>query len=338
MISSFTLRILLLLIVISGAIAYIGNRVGKYIGKRRLTLFGLRPRYTAIMITVVSGILIALGTVGAMLALSANARTALLGLDRLQQEIDRRTVELGAANKLLAETQRQQQQLGEQLSASQKEAAQLQKAKQQLSAEIRNAREGELIFKKGEIISLSLIQSGPDKGKINEGLRRIINNADDSLRSLGIRTARPLVNVGDEEFNETAYTLLGESRTFVVKLVSDNNVLWGEPVPAVFELLENKLIYRAGAEIVSGEVAGSLTQPQAEQAVMKLLKSSHQAAREAGIIPDPAGSIGSIPFAQISDTARRLRTQGRKAALRIVAQSDTYTIGPLAVDLRVNSR
>jgi uncharacterized protein (DUF3084 family) len=338
MISAFAIRIILLLIVLSGAIAFVGNRVGKYIGKKRVTILGLRPRYTAILITVISGILIALGTVGAMLVLSENARTALLGLDRLQTEISKKTGELEQANKLLAETRQQQQQLAAELTASQKAAAQLQKAKQQLSAEITTARQGEVLFKKGEIISLSLIQSGPDKGKINEGLNRIIANADDSLRALGLKSAAPLVTVNEEEFNETAYTLLGESGNYIVKLVADSNSVWGEPVPALFELAENKLVYRAGAEIVSGEVSGSQAQAQVEQAVMSLLKSSHQAARAAGIVPDPAGSIGSIPFSQIADTARRIRSQGRKIVLRLVAQKDTYAIGPLAVDLKVSGR
>jgi uncharacterized protein (DUF3084 family) len=336
--SAFALRIIILLIALSGAIAYIGNRVGKYIGKKRLTVFGLRPRYTAILITVISGILIALGTGGVMLALSENARTALLGLDRLQAEISLKTDELNKTSQVLNEARQQQQQLANELTASKKEAAQLQKAKQQLSAEITTARQGEVLFKKGETISLSLIQSGPDKGKIDEGLNRIIANADDSLRSLGLKSAGALVTVSREKFNETAYALLGESAAYIVKLAAESNSVWGEPVPAYFELAENKLVYRAGAEIVSGEVAGNLTQAQVEQAVMKLLKGSHQAARAAGIIPDPAGSIGSIPYSQISDTARRIKAQGRKVVLRIAAQKDTYAIGPLAVDLKVNNR
>ncbi|MFA5113021.1 MAG: DUF3084 domain-containing protein [Candidatus Margulisiibacteriota bacterium] len=336
--SLFTLRILLLLAVLSGTIAFVGNRVGKYIGKRRVTIFGLRPRYTAMVITVISGMLIALGTVGIMLALSQSVRTALLGLERLQTEIGVKTAELATANKSLDEVRRQQRQLAEELVAAKQEVSQLQRAKQQLSREVKTARQGEVLFKKGEIISLSLIQAGPDKDKIVEGLNLITANADDSLRQLGIRSAVPIVTVNEEEFNETVYSLLGENRPYIVKLVADSNSVWGEPVPALFALAENKLVYRAGAEIVSGEVAGGLTQAQEEQAVMQLLRRAHQAARDQGIVPDPAGSIGSVPYSQISDTARKIRGLGRKAVLRIVAQKDIYAIGPLAVDLKVSGR
>jgi len=337
-ISAFTLRIIILLVALSGLIAYIGNRVGKYIGKRRVTIFGLRPRYTAMIITVISGILIALGTVGTMVALSENVRLALLGLDRLQQEIGRKNTELQAANLALEGVKRQQLTLEQELTASKREAAQLQTAKQRLSAEITTARQGEVLFKRGEVISLSLIQSGPDPVKLKEGLSRIIANADDGLRALGLKTAGVLVTVDPENFNDTAYMLLGDKKTYIVKLVADSNSVWGDTVPAVFELAENKLVYRAGSEIASGEVSGGLTQAQIEAEVMKLLRASHQAARESGVIPDPSGSIGSIPYAQISDAARRVRNSGRKMLVRVLAQKETYAIGPLAVELKVSGR
>ena len=47
-----------LLILLSGAIALVGNAVGRNIGRRRLSLVGLRPRYTAQIVTVVTGMLI----------------------------------------------------------------------------------------------------------------------------------------------------------------------------------------------------------------------------------------------------------------------------------------
>lgn len=53
---------ILLLLVSAGAIAYVGDLIGRRLGKRRLTIFGLRPRHTAVLLTVISGALIALLT------------------------------------------------------------------------------------------------------------------------------------------------------------------------------------------------------------------------------------------------------------------------------------
>ncbi|MFA5875899.1 MAG: DUF3084 domain-containing protein, partial [Candidatus Margulisiibacteriota bacterium] len=83
----FGLKIVLLLLVLSGTIAYIGNFLGKSVGKKRLTLFGLRPRYTANFFTVVSGMLIALLTLSSLLIISKDAQTAFFGLEKLQQAI-----------------------------------------------------------------------------------------------------------------------------------------------------------------------------------------------------------------------------------------------------------
>ena len=46
------------LIVTGGAIAVIGDRVGSRVGKKKLSLFGLRPRHTSVIVTIVTGVLI----------------------------------------------------------------------------------------------------------------------------------------------------------------------------------------------------------------------------------------------------------------------------------------
>ena len=332
---AFVLQIVLVVLVLGGAIAYIGNYVGRYIGKKRLTLFNLRPRYTAIAITVISGVLIALSTAGVLLMISQDARTALLGLDRLKQEISEKTKELNAANESLQKLDRTLSQLEKNLEAVKQESAQLQKVKQRLSKEVTLAREGEVLFRKGEVISLSLIQAGPGKGKIDAGLKKIIASANSYLNGLGTRST---VNVFPDDLDTAIYTLVGESRLFVVKLVADRNAVWGEGIPAHFELNENRLVYRAGDEIVGGDIPAGLSAPQIEQEVMKILRASHQAAKDAGVLPDPSGSVGRISYSQISDVARKVKALNKKVSLRVVAQKDIYAIGPLEVEFKVGNK
>ncbi|NLG94581.1 MAG: DUF3084 domain-containing protein, partial [Acetomicrobium flavidum] len=54
------------LVVISALVAYIGDILGMKLGKRRISLFGMRPKYTSRFITVVTGILITLVTLFVM--------------------------------------------------------------------------------------------------------------------------------------------------------------------------------------------------------------------------------------------------------------------------------
>ena len=58
-----------MLLVVGGVIAYVGDRLGTYIGKKRLSAWGLRPRHTAMLYTVLSGGLIAVLTLFALIGL-----------------------------------------------------------------------------------------------------------------------------------------------------------------------------------------------------------------------------------------------------------------------------
>ncbi|MGC8972421.1 MAG: DUF3084 domain-containing protein, partial [bacterium] len=50
--------LVLFLISISGIIALIGNYVGRRAGKKRISILGIRPYYTSMIITVLTGIII----------------------------------------------------------------------------------------------------------------------------------------------------------------------------------------------------------------------------------------------------------------------------------------
>ena len=76
-----------LLILLSGAIALVGNAVGRNIGRRRLSLVGLRPRYTAQIVTVVTGMLITIVTLIVVLLISSEARVALFRLNAVSGKL-----------------------------------------------------------------------------------------------------------------------------------------------------------------------------------------------------------------------------------------------------------
>jgi len=67
-----------ILFVMGGVTAYMGDRLGSYIGKKRHSTFGLRPRHTAMLWTVVSGGVIAVGTLLLFVALNNSFKTALI--------------------------------------------------------------------------------------------------------------------------------------------------------------------------------------------------------------------------------------------------------------------
>ena len=67
----------------SGLVAYIGDRIGRRMGKRRLTMLGLRPRHTAMVFTVLTGMLIAALTLSAMFFINRRVAVAMLEVEDL---------------------------------------------------------------------------------------------------------------------------------------------------------------------------------------------------------------------------------------------------------------
>ena len=79
------ISLITVLVITGGVIAFIGDRLGTKIGKKRLSIFGLRPRHTSIIITIFTGIVITTLTFGVMAAASDNVRTALFGMEKLNR-------------------------------------------------------------------------------------------------------------------------------------------------------------------------------------------------------------------------------------------------------------
>lgn len=79
--------IILPLIVVSGAIAYAGDVIGKTLGKKRLSLLGLRPKQTAHLFSIGSGVTILLVTLTLILGFSGEARKALFQLREIEEKI-----------------------------------------------------------------------------------------------------------------------------------------------------------------------------------------------------------------------------------------------------------
>ncbi len=97
----------LVLMIMGGVIAFLGDKIGSKVGKKRLSLFGLRPKYTSIIVTIISGILISFLTIAALAVVNENVRVALFGLSRLQERMANLNQEIEVKNKELEEGKQQ---------------------------------------------------------------------------------------------------------------------------------------------------------------------------------------------------------------------------------------
>lgn len=121
----YGITLIFVLAVVGGVIALIGDRLGTRIGKKKLSIFGLRPRHTAVLVTVVTGICITTVTFGIMAAVSENVRTALFGMDRLNAMIADTRAALDFTSGELERAKNEQEQASGELAKSEVEIARL---------------------------------------------------------------------------------------------------------------------------------------------------------------------------------------------------------------------
>lgn len=124
--------LILVLIITGGAIAFIGDRIGSKVGKKKMTILGLRPKHTSILVTIVTGVLITTTTLGVMTIMSENVRTALFGMDKLNQSMLQAKIDLEEAAAQLAMAKAEQGQIKNELVATKQELVGLQQQKEQL--------------------------------------------------------------------------------------------------------------------------------------------------------------------------------------------------------------
>ena len=79
--------LILALLLLGGVLSTLGDRLGSKVGKARLSLFNLRPRKTAVVITALTGSLISAISLGLMLLVSERLRVGLFELDQLQDKL-----------------------------------------------------------------------------------------------------------------------------------------------------------------------------------------------------------------------------------------------------------
>ncbi len=87
----FGLGIIAAVVVFGGILALLGDRVGMKVGKKRLTIFGLRPKYTSMIITVLTGFFIAGLTLMILTLMSDYVRKALFELRTIEQNLQATT-------------------------------------------------------------------------------------------------------------------------------------------------------------------------------------------------------------------------------------------------------
>ena len=91
------------ILILGGVIATVGDRIGTRVGKARLSLFNLRPKNTAVLVTIFTGGLISASTLGILFAANEGLRKGVFELEDIQTDLRQKREQLKTA-----ETQKSQ--------------------------------------------------------------------------------------------------------------------------------------------------------------------------------------------------------------------------------------
>ncbi|MEB3358005.1 MAG: DUF3084 domain-containing protein, partial [Synechococcales bacterium] len=165
MASGFVLVVLVL--VLGGVIATAGDRIGMRVGKARLSLFSLRPRQTATLITILTGSVISATTLGLLFAVSEQLRTGVFKLKSIQED-------LAEAQTDLEQVQRQKERIEEALAAARAEQEEVANRLESTNRSLRTA------INRQEQTEAELAQTQSELGQIEANFQQ----AEEQLRQV----------------------------------------------------------------------------------------------------------------------------------------------------------
>lgn len=243
--------LIVVLIITGGAIAFIGDRLGTKIGKKRLSIFGLRPKHTSIVITIFTGICITTLTFGVMAATSKNVRTALFGMEKLNQTMAETKANLQQAQSDLAAAQQEQDDTNAALEQSKGEVSKLQEQQKNLEAESASLQEGN---RQLELAKANLLQRNDELAAQNGTLSD--QNGQLSAQNDTLSSQNASLSSDNQELSNKNDSLTADNQQ-LEKRAQDLR-------QGLITVREGDIVFRAGEVIASGVIRGN--RPEAEVA------------------------------------------------------------------------
>jgi uncharacterized protein (DUF3084 family) len=114
------------ILILGGVIATVGDRIGTKVGKARLSLFNLRPKNTAVIVTIFTGGLISASTLAILFAADEGLRKGVFELEDIQRDLRHKREQLKTA-------EAQKSQVEGQLDQAKKEQTQAQQDLQRIN-------------------------------------------------------------------------------------------------------------------------------------------------------------------------------------------------------------
>ncbi len=279
--------------VVCGFIAYVGDYLGKRLGKKRVTLFGLRPRQTAVLISVATGVCIFLVAFTGILAASQSARHALLRFSetvRRNRELSSVNSRLKAANQQLNDKRHRLEQDNYRLEAQNESVRKdLRQTTQTLKQTQQTLTQTEQALNTTETmlnnVEAKLTQVQAQLAETQAKLRATQTKLAATKRELertqmsAVNTAKDYVNLGKQrvELEKQRDTLIAE-----VKKLTEEVQQLSEWKTVGIKVVRGKITIGVNEVLASRTIPEGLTPEAVRKELEQLLKEANRVAEEHG--------------------------------------------------------
>ena len=266
--------LIVVLVLTGGVIAFIGDRLGSKVGKKKLSLFGLRPRHTSILVTIITGILITTVTFGILAIASKDVRTALFGMNKLKAELNEKQSMLEEASGALVNVKNDLNTTKEEYAKSKKNLEETQEDLEiaQQAAELLRQEQVALQNRNQELWSdnQTLIEHNQSLAENNQFL--LANNESLKADNLELEKTNNDLQEGIENIRERPIIYrVGELLASGVIKKTDDPVKIQNDLNQIIALANSKIIDRLGTE---GSKDGVWIYPIEYQKAMDRLKQA----------------------------------------------------------------
>ena len=290
--------IIALVVFLSGLIAFIGDKIGMKMGKRRVSLFGLRPRYSSIIITILTGILIAVLSITILLGVYSELRNALFNINDVLSRLERLNQQLERRDQTLQERDEELAQLQQEIEAREKEIT---------------AKESEISEKEKEIAAKDRELSAVEKElqQLTEN-RNELQNRVDQLSSQ----------------REELEAQVSELENQISELEADYDDLRevaNQLQAGVIYYMDEDMVYQKGDVIYTDVLEGGRSEQETISALNRYLQAANQVAKN-----------NEIQVNEDTGMALRLQTEDILNAARIIYNMEAGSRVIVSLVARVN--
>ena len=293
---------ILLVLILGGILSTLGDRLGTRVGKARLSIFKLRPKSTAVLITVFTGSIISAISFATMVVFDRDLRVGLFQLEDIREKI----IE------------------------SEKELKKLEK-------NLYAFRSGNVVISSGQTLVTKTIKLNKtnDIKKIIESILQQANFYAFNLVKTNQSEYRRILLVRKDDI-EKLENKIADNRSWVVRIKSAGNILRGENYVYAFpEVTLNKMITKKGEVIAIENVSLSKSDSESISKKINLLMASTLAeVRRRGSL----SSELKINANQINNLGKYL-VNIKKGEFQIIARAleDSQSAEKVSVSLELKS-